>query len=145
MRLARTPSLLIQSDSDEILGPHTMARYLALKPYFVRGEFIGIDELTHLHVLPGQPGGVLVAFNLDKERQVSREVVVPLSQVNLSRKGKVQVEGADFELKGEDVVLRLKIPAESALVVTLRAAAPGPPTAEDVARTPRKGRGTVGG
>jgi len=98
-----------------------MARYLALKPYFVRGEFIGIDELTHLHVLPGQPGGVLVAFNLDKERQVSREVVVPLSQANLSRKGKVQVEGAEFELKGEDIVLRLKIPAESALVVTLRA------------------------
>ena len=97
-----------------------MAEYLALKPYFVRGKFIGIDELTHLHVLPGQPGGALVAFNLDKERQVSREVVVPLSQANLLRKGGVQVEGAEFEVKGEDIVLRLEIPAESALVVSLR-------------------------
>jgi hypothetical protein len=31
------------------------------------------------------------------------------------------VEGGEFELKGEDVVLRLEIPAESALVVSLRA------------------------
>lgn len=96
-----------------------MAKYLALKPFFVRGEFIGIDELTHVHVLPGQPGGVLVALNLDKEEQVEREVAVWLSQMGLSPEDEVRVEGAEFEVRSGEVALMLQIPPESAVVVTL--------------------------
>ena len=41
-----------------------MRQYLRLREWFVRGQFVGFDELTHLHVLPGKSGGVLVVFNL---------------------------------------------------------------------------------
>jgi len=46
-----------------------------LHEWFARGRFVGIDELTHLHVLEGKPGGVLVVFNLD-ERPVERQIVL---------------------------------------------------------------------
>ncbi|HME55936.1 MAG TPA: hypothetical protein VKM55_27280 [Candidatus Lokiarchaeia archaeon] len=55
-----------------------MEEYIAWKPYFVRGQFIGINEDVHLHVLAGISGGVIVAFNIDFEpRSLEFDVVWP--------------------------------------------------------------------
>ncbi|MCE5340873.1 MAG: hypothetical protein LLF92_07065 [Planctomycetaceae bacterium] len=44
-----------------------MKLYLALKEYFVRGEFHGLHEEAHLHTLDGKIGGVLNLFNISEQ------------------------------------------------------------------------------
>ncbi len=46
---------------------------------FTRGEFTGLDELTHLHTAPGGGRAVLLCFNLTGE-DVAREVAVPVPE-----------------------------------------------------------------
>ncbi len=41
-----------------------MRTYLRLQPWFARGRFVGIDRLTHLHVLDDSNSAVLTAYNL---------------------------------------------------------------------------------
>jgi hypothetical protein len=47
-----------------------------------RGQFVGIDRLTHLHVLEDSHGAVLIAYNLGSE-EVHRSVTVDLSVLGL--------------------------------------------------------------
>lgn len=54
-----------------------MRQYVRLREWFVRGRFVGLDELDHLHVLPGRPGGVVVAFNLADTPAERRLVLDP--------------------------------------------------------------------
>ena len=58
-----------------------LERYRSLRRYFTHGRFEGVDEETHLHVLPGE--GVLVAvFNLAPESR-TRRVEVDLRPLGL--------------------------------------------------------------
>jgi hypothetical protein len=46
-----------------------MARYRDLKPHFVRGRFIGLDPLVHVHVRDETRSAVITAFNLTSRRR----------------------------------------------------------------------------
>lgn len=59
-----------------------MRTYRHLQSWFARGRFVGIDRLTHLHVLEGSHSAVLTAFNLGSE-EAQRSVTVDLSVVGL--------------------------------------------------------------
>lgn len=71
-----------------------MEEYMAWKPWFVRGRFTGIDEECHLHVLDGEPGGVVVAFNLDVASR-ERSWTIPLATL-----GKGITNGKEPVVKG---------------------------------------------
>jgi hypothetical protein len=94
-----------------------MARYNRLREYFVRGEFVGIDELAHLHVHPDGGSGVLVAFNLEEKPQ-ARQVRIPASWLG-SAAGELRVVGAAARADGEDLVLDLELGPLAPLVVEI--------------------------
>jgi hypothetical protein len=49
-----------------------MKRYRELDRFFKRGEFYGINEEIHLHVLPKENAFVVNVFNLSNETRVIR-------------------------------------------------------------------------
>ena len=99
-----------------------MKIYREMKPYFVRGTFHGINETSHLHTLPGKPGGVVTCFNLtDHEREI--EVVVPMEQLQTNTK--LPVNGASAQWSDTAVTLRTKLPPMSPAVVRIGDCAEG--------------------
>lgn len=59
-----------------------MRNYIELERFFKRGEFFGISEEIHIHVLPQENAFVVNVFNLsDKERVVEGEI--PISRLGL--------------------------------------------------------------
>lgn len=68
-----------------------MKVYRTLKPYFVRGTFIGIAENIHLHTLPDAPGGVINVFNLT-ETDADISFTVSANDLNGTN---LEVYGAD--------------------------------------------------
>lgn len=92
-----------------------MALYLSLKGLYTRGKFYGIDELTHLHVLPEEGRGVLNAFNLTEEH-VSREVGLNLPDFGLP--ADVSVEGAEARVEVGRLTIRCEIPPMSPVVIS---------------------------
>jgi len=98
----------------------SMAVYLALKPYFVRGTFHGLGERTHLHTLPGVSGGVLVVFNLDDSPAVVR-VPVPVELLGLS--GEPRVAGATAELVAGELLVAVRLAGNAPAVVAIGDAA----------------------
>jgi hypothetical protein len=112
-----------------------MAQYRRLHEWFARGRFVGIDELTHLHVLAGKPGGVLVAFNL-KETPVERQIVLNAAELGLRAGEEAPIKGGGCrsERVGDELRLTLSIPARAPLVVEIGAAAAAPATQPDARR-----------
>jgi hypothetical protein len=94
-----------------------MERYGRLRDWLVRGRFVGIDEWTHLHVLAGRPGGVLVAFNMG-EQPVERTVVIKSADLGLGE-GEPPVSGARATRVGDGLQLSLTIAPRSPLVVEI--------------------------
>jgi len=90
-----------------------IATYNRFFDEFTRGEFIGIDELTHLHIHPDGGRGVLVCFNLSRET-VRRTVPLPLpagtGRVSLEGGETLEIDGGaarvDVETGPEDVTVR---------------------------------------
>ena len=97
-----------------------MERYNRLKDWLVRGRFVGIDEWTHLHVLAGRAGGVLVAFNIG-EQPVQRTIVLKSADLGLGE-GEPPVSGARATRVGDGLQLSMTIPPRSPLVVQIGAA-----------------------
>jgi hypothetical protein len=97
-----------------------MRLYRALKPYFVRGTFHGLGEHAHWHVLPGQPGGVLVLFNIG-ECEGDVRALVPWRL--LGGATALPVDGADAHWVGDGVEVCCRLPAMSPRVVRIGAAA----------------------
>ncbi len=60
-----------------------MREYRRLKPFFARGTFYGLDELTHIHKHPTEPALVMNCFNLDAE-PVTRTVAFDCARFGLS-------------------------------------------------------------
>ncbi len=75
-----------------------MATYRRLQDHFVTGEFVGIDERTHVHVLRDDESAVLTAFNFSDEPE-TRVVKVPAAAVGTaelrSARGGQAVAGGD--------------------------------------------------
>ncbi|HXW79339.1 MAG TPA: hypothetical protein VEJ84_07555, partial [Acidimicrobiales bacterium] len=59
-----------------------MGTYRRLQPWFANGRFVGLDRLTHLHVLEDRRSAVLTAFNLGGE-EVQRPVTVDISVLGI--------------------------------------------------------------
>jgi hypothetical protein len=59
-----------------------MRTYRRLQAWFARGRFVGLDVMTHLHILDERRGAVLTAYNLTGE-EVHRAVRVDLSVLKL--------------------------------------------------------------
>lgn len=97
---------------------NAMKRYLALRPYFTRGHFYGIDELTHLHSLPSRQGAVVVVFNLGSRAQ-RRTVRFRLEDVGLKPGTRLQADAGELRQVGSEVRLKTTIPPVSALVAAL--------------------------
>lgn len=90
---------------------NAMKTYMRLKPFFVRGEFYGIDELTHIHTLPEKNSSVINCFNLE-DKNIRKEFSVPIEDMGLESSGKWQITGADkWEINGDELFLSLDIPA----------------------------------
>jgi hypothetical protein len=97
-----------------------MERYGHLRDWLVRGRFVGIDEWTHLHVLAGRRGGVLVAFNMS-EQPVERTVLLRSADLGLG-KGEPAVSGARAIRVGDGLQLSMTIAPRSPLIVEIGAA-----------------------
>jgi hypothetical protein len=93
-----------------------MGRYRELQPWFARGRFVGIDRFTHLHVLDGDGGAVLTAFNLTAS-PVRRTVRLPLAELALG--DAPAVTGAPFALTDGELTIDLDLPPLSPLVVEI--------------------------
>ncbi|MBC7289172.1 MAG: hypothetical protein H5T86_14270, partial [Armatimonadetes bacterium] len=85
-----------------------MSKYLRLQDFFKRGVFLGLDEETHIHVLPGR-GAVVCAFNLS-ERPKTWECKIDLRETGVLTGGKKdarpRVHGAQGSRRGETMSLR---------------------------------------
>ena len=95
-----------------------MRRYRALQPWFARGRFVGIDPVTHLHVLDGDGGSsaVLTAFNLTAT-SVRRTVSITSAQLPLGTAP--EVAGAPAALAGGVLTIDLELPPLSPLVIEI--------------------------
>jgi len=93
-----------------------MAEYLARKPLFVRGEFIGINEEAQLHVLPAEGRAVLVAFNLGA-RSRNRRLRVDLVAAGLDPGREYRVQGARSRRVGDRLEIALALGPHSARLV----------------------------
>jgi len=97
-----------------------MRRYRALQPWFARGRFVGIDTVTHLHVLDGDGSGsssaVLTAFNLTAT-SVRRTVSITSSQLPLG--AAPEVAGAPAALADGVLTIDLELPPLSPLVIEI--------------------------
>ncbi|MFH1476266.1 MAG: hypothetical protein ABIH24_02075 [Verrucomicrobiota bacterium] len=92
-----------------------MQVYRQLKPYFVRGRFIGLAENIHLHTLPGVAGGVVNVFNIDDtERQI--EFTIPAALLGGTG---LPVAGASAHWAPDSVMLRLTLPPMSPALIRL--------------------------
>jgi len=98
-----------------------MGQYRRVRDWLVKGRFVGLDEWTHLHVLAGRPGGVLIAFNMS-DQPVERTTVLKAADLGLGE-GEVKVSGARATRVGDGLRLSLSIAPRSPLVVEIAAAA----------------------
>jgi hypothetical protein len=87
-----------------------MSKYMRLKPFFVGGEFYGIDELTHVHTLPEKNSAVINCFNL-KESETMRKFSCNLSEIGLNPSANLEIKGADhWEISKDKLRITLEIP-----------------------------------
>jgi hypothetical protein len=98
-----------------------MRRYRALQPWFARGRFVGLDPVTHLHVLDGDgdeghSSAVLTAFNLTAT-SVRRTVSITSAQLPLGTAP--EVAGAPAALADGVLTIDLELPPLSPLVIEI--------------------------
>ena len=67
-----------------------MTAYRRLKPFFARGVFYGIDELTHVHRHPNESRAVINCFNLE-DHAVTRPLVFEPARFGLDPAGRYSV------------------------------------------------------
>lgn len=97
---------------------NAIARYRSLKDLYARGTFYGLDELTHIHVLPETGRCVVNAFNLT-DAPIRRQVEIRLNDIGLI--GELEVTGVPHRLVGGKLILELEIPPFSPVIVECHA------------------------
>jgi hypothetical protein len=90
------------------------SRYIRLKPFFTRGDFVGIDLGAHFHVLPERDAAIGVLFNLTGEPQ-RREVPLDPRKLGLTAIGRV--EGGRLEHRAHGAYLLAEIPPLSPMLI----------------------------
>ncbi len=94
-----------------------IAQYIELKELYTLGEFYGLDELTHIHVLPEKGLGVVNIYNLT-DMPITREIEIRPSDLGLF--GELEVEGAVYTHIGGTLMLELDIPPQCPVIVKLK-------------------------
>jgi hypothetical protein len=95
-----------------------MRTYLPLKRFYTQGEFYGIDETVHVHTLADLRQSVVNVFNLT-DKPVEKEVRFRAADIGLPA-GSVQVEGAPFTVKGDEITMKLTVPARGHQLVKVK-------------------------
>ena len=99
-----------------------MRTYRRLQAWFAGGRFVGLDRLTHLHVLDDGGGAVLTAYNLGAA-EVHRSVSVDLSALGLEGEPAVfshpPIAIGSQRVAGAALVLELEIAPLSPVVVEI--------------------------
>lgn len=96
-----------------------MAQYKRLKPAFVRGRFVGVEETVHLHTLPEEKLAALVVFNLSGSRATKQVQLTP-EMLGVDSVARASTAGADASVEGNVLVIPLELAALSPKVVELR-------------------------
>jgi hypothetical protein len=95
-----------------------MRTYLPLKRFYTQGVFYGIDETVHAHTLPELRESVLNVFNLG-DKPVEKEVRFRLADIGLPT-GSVQIEGASLSTIGDELTLKMPLPARGHQLVKIK-------------------------
>ena len=95
---------------------NAMAEYKSLKDLYTLGDFYGIDELTHIHVISEENRCVINAFNLT-DSPISREVEIRLNDLGILEN--VKISGAPHKIIKGKLVLKLDIPPFSPVLVKM--------------------------
>ncbi len=78
-----------------------------------------MDELNHLHVLPNEPGGVLVAFNLS-EQPAERQLLIDPAELRLSAQQPLPaISNAQAQWHDGRLELRFPLPPRSPVVIEI--------------------------
>jgi hypothetical protein len=95
-----------------------MRTYLPLKRFYTQGEFYGLDETVHAHTLPELRASAMKVFNLTDE-PAARTLEFRLREVGLPA-GRLTAEGAEVRQDGDEVTLRVSVPAKGQALVRLK-------------------------
>jgi hypothetical protein len=95
-----------------------MQTYLRLKRFYIQGKFYGIDEMVHAHTLPELGESVVNVFNLD-DKPIEKEVRFRLAEIGLPGGG-VQIEGATSSVKGDEITLKVPLPARGQRLIMIK-------------------------
>ncbi len=97
-----------------------MRRYRELERFYKRGEFYGINEEIHVHVLPREPAMVVNLFNLsDHSRKVSGRIA--LRDLGLDPAQPYSSSEPWAAIKGSELRVERELPAWSAQVAEIQA------------------------
>jgi hypothetical protein len=94
-----------------------MRTYRSLKRFYTQGEFHGLDETVHAHTLPDIRASAMNVFNLT-DGPAERTLKFRLREVGLPA-GRLTAEGADARQDGDEVTLRVSVPAKGQALVKL--------------------------
>jgi hypothetical protein len=101
-----------------------MRTYRRLQPWFANGRFVGLDRLTHLHVLEDRQSAVLTAYNLGGQK-VQRPVAFDLHALGLGAPPEVASHPSSAVVASQvdhgSLVLELAIDPLSPVIVELGA------------------------
>jgi hypothetical protein len=91
---------------------------MRLKPYFCRGAFYGIDEMTHMHSGADGASAVLNCFNL-QEQAIEREVRFEPERVGLDPSKTYKFTGARFQQIGAVYTGTIRVPARGHALIEI--------------------------
>jgi hypothetical protein len=86
-----------------------MQAYMPLKRFYTQGRFYGIEETVHAHTLPDLRESVLNVFNPGVQ-PIEKELRFRLADIGLPV-GLIQIDGGSFTVKGDEITMRIPIPA----------------------------------
>ncbi|MCL5096515.1 MAG: hypothetical protein M1608_03070, partial [Candidatus Omnitrophica bacterium] len=96
-----------------------MRRYLECERFYKKGEFYGINEEIHLHVLPQDNAFVVNLFNLsDQTRTISGSI--PLDQIGLDWPSGYRVSNAAGQVESGTYTVSVKMAPWSAQMAEFR-------------------------
>jgi hypothetical protein len=91
--------------------------YRRRKRFFTQGEFIGLDQFAHVHVLKDEDAAIAVLFNLTSETQL-REIDLSAKRLGLSAVAATSA-GRTLEPSDGGSTYRVEIPPMSPLLIEL--------------------------
>lgn len=98
-----------------------MKTYMRLKPFFVRGDFYGIDEFTHIHTLPKINSSVINCFNLEKTA-IRKDFSCDLSEIGLKPSADWEVKGVDnWKIIDNKLRVSIEIPSQGMQLIEITA------------------------